>query len=69
MEMELDMFFVDGVLLMALMALGASIGHYFGELARTRFPGILRLAARFDPASRDRGDFYCFFRKGVLYGK
>ncbi|BDQ33847.1 hypothetical protein JCM14722_13890 [Pseudodesulfovibrio portus] len=71
MEMELDLFFVDGVLLVALMALGASLGHFIGGLARHRCPALFRIAARFErrhPGLFDQGDFYCFFRKGALYG-
>lgn len=71
MEMELDLFFVDGVLLVALMALGASLGHFIDKFVRTRCPALFRVAARFErrhPGLFDQDDFYCFFHKDALYG-
>lgn len=73
MELEMELLFVDGVLLIALMALAASLGVFADRLARAKFPALYRLAARFErrhPGLFDGGDtFYCFFRKAALYGE
>lgn len=70
--MEMNMYFVDGIFLFVLMAVGASLGHFIARLARTRCPALFRLATRFEdrhPRLFDRGDFYCFFHKRALYGR
>ncbi|MBG0790557.1 MAG: hypothetical protein H0S80_08695 [Desulfovibrionaceae bacterium] len=72
MEMDLDLVFVDGVLLIALMAFLASLGHSIGRFIRAKFPTLSRMPARFErryPQLFDEDDsFYCFFSKGALYG-
>ena len=68
--MEMDLLFVDGVLLVALMSFLASLGHLVGRICGGRFPALRRVTARFErhhPVLCDRDDnFYCFFRRDAF---
>lgn len=71
--MEMEMYFFDGVLMIALMALGASLAGLADKLCRTNCPALYRLAARIKRRHSglfEGGDnFYCFFPKAALYGE
>lgn len=70
--MEYDLFFVDGVLVFALLALLAGFGPVVGALLKECCPAAFRYARRFfrrHPALfAESDDFYCFFHKDALYG-
>lgn len=70
--MEYDLFFVDGVLVFALMALLAGLGPAVGALLKGCCPTAFRYARRFPRRHpvlfAESGDFYCFFHKDALYG-
>jgi hypothetical protein len=70
--MEFDFFFVDGVLVFALMAFLASLGPVVGALIKNCCPAAVRSVRRFGrrhPALfAESEDFYCFFHKDALYG-
>lgn len=70
--MEMDFFFVDGVLVFALMAFLARFGRAVGTLLQDCCPAVFRSARRFGRRHPDlfteSDDFYCFFHKDSLYG-
>ncbi|EGB15909.1 hypothetical protein DND132_2706 [Pseudodesulfovibrio mercurii] len=70
--MEIDLMFVDGLLVFAVMAFLASLGPIVGAFVKGCCPTALRSARRFTrrhPALfAESGDFYCFFHKDALYG-
>ncbi|WP_319583175.1 hypothetical protein [uncultured Pseudodesulfovibrio sp.] len=70
--MEFDLFFVDGVLVFALMAFLASLGPVVGALFKACCPSAIRkvrrIGGRYPALFTESEDFYCFFHKDALYG-
>jgi hypothetical protein len=70
--MEFDFFFVDGVLIFALMAFLASLGPVLGSMFKACCPAAIgsvrRFGRRHPGLFTESEDFYCFFHKDALYG-
>lgn len=70
--MEASMFFVGGVLVIALMFLLASLGTAVRTFVGNCCPFVSRMTARcssrLSGLFTESGDFYCFFHKDSLYG-
>lgn len=71
--MELDVFVLDMVLPIALMAFLASLGHGIGRFCNVNCPAVSKAVAwasqRLSGLGDDTDTFYCFFKTEALYGK